>query len=180
MRKALSWPRRIELRCAGDLPRICEKPHCGRRMTCHASDEECFYRRARRDLDDFADGVRRHDSLRRTPTAYSARARGDADLPACAAGRLHRTLDRTYRGCSDRRSDALRRLRGRRLVVNASTDRPRGEASRLPDEHLQEIELDPTPHRRYFWSLFAERLRPAKAITGLVGVAGEYDRSDAG
>ena len=51
-------------------------------MTCHASDEECLYRRARRNLDDFADSIRGHDSLRRTPTAYSARARGDADLPA--------------------------------------------------------------------------------------------------
>ena len=51
--------------------------------------EECLYRGADRDLDDSADGVRRHDSLRRTPTAYSARACGDADFPARTAGRLN-------------------------------------------------------------------------------------------
>jgi Bacterial regulatory helix-turn-helix protein, lysR family len=33
--------------------------------------------------------------------AYSARARRDADLPACTAVRLHGTLDQTDRGCSD-------------------------------------------------------------------------------
>ena len=69
---------------------------------------------------------------------------------------------------------------GSRLVVNASTDRPRGEASRLPDEHRQQIERDPTSHRRCVWSLFAQRFRAAKANAGFVGAAGECDRSGAG
>lgn len=38
--------------------------------------------------------------------------------------------DRTYRGCPDRRGDALRRRRRSGLVVNPSIDRPRSEASR--------------------------------------------------
>ena len=48
--KIRSSPRRTKLRRASYVSRICQKPHCGRRVTCDASDEECLYRRACRDV----------------------------------------------------------------------------------------------------------------------------------